>query len=309
VTGGRISLGVMVAIWATVASPALANPLSTVEETAGSVAPPPKVETVTPPLPSVDPPPAVKTPSPPAPSVSPPPAPTVPPPTADSGVVGSVQGTANSVAGTAAGPAAENAAGGASGNSPGVHPNPSPGSTATSSGGFNSGSGTDLGLSGSRTRPGVSGSATDPGASGSAANHGVSTPAVGRGGRANPHFNASIPRWLAYVWPAIALGPVRALIGTLTSLLAPGAGAPLVISAPAALLALRDALRGNGAALAPADAIAASHPNKPLSAQFNDSGPGALNMLIFITALLLLSYFVIRSRGGGPGGTRHSQDE
>jgi hypothetical protein len=281
VTRCLVWLGVMVAIWAIAAPTALANPLGAVEETAGSV-----VESTTPAEVTSPSPPAVDLP--PAPQVSPAPTPTVSPPQTSSGGAAAVDDGVGQASSSAAELPSER---GTSDVATPSAPDPASGPPRASAGG--------LGGVTPDARPGAS-PPVPPG---------TSSPSTQRDRRAFD-VRSPIPRWLAYVWPAIALGPGRAIIGTLALFVGPGAGSPLGISAPLALLGLRDALRAQGAALAPAEAVAAADTKKPLkkkplNAPFNDFGPGALKMLLFIATLLLLSYFVIRSEGGGAGGKQH----
>jgi hypothetical protein len=278
VTRCLVWLGVMVAIWAIAAPTALANPLGAVEETAGSV-----LESTTQAEVTSASPPAVDLP--PAPEVSPAPTPTASPLQTSSGGAAAVDDGVGQASNAAAElPSQRGTSDVATPSAP--EPDPASGPPRASAGG--------LGGVTPDARPGAS----------PPVHAGTSSPSTQRDRRAFD-VRSPIPRWLAYVWPAIALGPGRAIIGTLALFVGPGAGTPLGISAPLALLGLRDALRAQRAALAPAEAVAAADTKKPLNAPFNDFGPGALKMLLFIATLLLLSYFVIRSEGGDAGGEQH----
>lgn len=124
-----------------------------------------------------------------------------------------------------------------------------------------------------------------------------------------PHFNTPIPRWLARVWPAIALaGDWRSTAltaiwrptDTLVPFLAPGAWLALSTS-PAALAASEELTsEGRASRSSPAEATASgSQPKRFPLQQISDLDPGALKMLLLALAFVGLSYIAVRYQGGG----------
>ena len=253
------SLGAAVAIWAIGTSSAFASPLGAVEETAGSVIElVPQAETTTQTLPSVDVPPATRVPPRPTTTLATPPAP--------SAAAAAAEGAVNQVSNAAAKPL--DATNGDAGSPSPTQADPGLGTPRTSG----EGSGGE--------KPHVQ--------------SGASPTSAGGDRSIESNVMAPVPRWFAYVWPAIALGPGRSFFVTLALFVGPGAGRPLLISVPSALLGLRDALREGGVALAAAAVVDSADTNRPFAAIFDDSGPRRLKTLLFVAALLLVSYFVIR---------------
>jgi hypothetical protein len=95
---------------------------------------------------------------------------------------------------------------------------------------------------------------------------------------------------------------------TLDLILSPGAGTPLLISAPPELLGLDDAAHSSGPA---PDVTSASALNEPSTmpvhdvAPAGDVGPSGIEMLLILALLLALSYFMFRSEGISSSGKHH----
>jgi hypothetical protein len=121
-----------------------------------------------------------------------------------------------------------------------------------------------------------------------------------------PHFNTPIPRWLARVWPAIALAwgwrptAPTAIWRPLVPFVGPGAGLALP-TLPAALAASKELTSQEGASRSsPAEATApGSQPKRFPLQQISDLDPGALKMLLLALAFVGLSYIAVRYQGGG----------
>lgn len=281
----RALLGVVVAIWAFGTSSAVASPVGIedpVKSVVGAVPQakaPPKAPPPSPPpveVPSV---PQVT--SPPEPQVTPPTPPVSKPP-ASTGPVDPFDDHVTGEPGAAANPSVRNRASGDVGYSPGIP---------------------DLASGKSRaSRGGPGGATTDP-------RRVYSTPSAHRRRWVASNIQAPLPRWLAYVWPAVALGQGGIVITTLDLILSPEARIPLRISAPLALLRLNDAAHSSG--LAP-DATSASAVNEPSTKPVHDVtpgvdvGPGGIEMLLILALFLALSYFIFWSEGVGSSG-KHRQ--
>ena len=132
-------------------------------------------------------------------------------------------------------------------------------------------------------------------------------PAAGKGTEP-PRVNTPIPRWLARVWPAIALTwgwrptalTARArLIDTLVPFAGPAASLPLP-ALPAALAASSELASEDGASNpSPAEAASGSQPKPFPLQQISDLDPGALKMLLLALGFVALSYIAVRYQGGG----------
>jgi hypothetical protein len=270
----RVLLGVVVATWAIGTSSAVAGPVGvedTVRSVVGAV---PEAEAPPSSLPPVEVPSVPQVTSPPEPHVTPP-TPPVSKASASAGPVDPFDDPATEGPGAAADPSGRNRASGDVGYSPGI-PNPASGKSGASRGG-----------------PG--GATTDP-------HRAFSTPSAHRHRWVASNVKASLPRWLAYVWPAVALGRRGIVIPTLNLILNPEAGTPLLISAPLALLGLNDAAHSSGPA---PDVTNASAVNEPSARPIHDVGPGVdvgpggIEMLLILMLFLALSYFIFWSEGVG----------
>ena len=283
---GRVLLGgVVVAIWATGASSAVAGPggvKDTVRSVVGVV---PKAEGPPSSLPPVEVPSVPQVTSPPKPHATPPTppvskAPPVSKVPASTGPGDPFDDPVTGGPGAAADPSGGNQASGDVGYSPGI-PDPVSGKSWASRGG-----------------PG--GATTD-------SRRAFSTPSAHRHRWVASNVKAPLPRWLAYVWPAVALGGGEIVITTLDLILNPEAGTPLLISASRALLGLNDAAHLSGPA---PDATNASAVNKPSTRPVHDGaprvdlGPGGIEMLLILALFLTLSYFIFWFEGVGSPGKR-----
>lgn len=276
----RVLLGVVVAIWAIGTSSAVAGS-GGVEDTVGSlVGAVPQVKAPPSSLPPVEVPSVPQVTRPPGPQATSPTPPVSKAP-ASTGPVDPVDDLVTGGPGAAADPSDRNRASGDVGYSPGI-PDVASGKSRASRGG-----------------PG--GATTDP--------HRVfSTPSAHRHRWVASNVKAPLPRWLAYVWPAVALGRGEIVITTLDLILSPKAVTPLLISAPLALLGLSDAAHSIGPA---SDVTSASAVNEPSTMPVHDvalgvdTGPSGIEILLMLAVFLTLSYFMLRFEGmGSPGKHR-----
>jgi hypothetical protein len=135
----------------------------------------------------------------------------------------------------------------------------------------------------------------------------LSTRPAASKGTESLRVNTSIPRWLARVWPAIALTwgwrPTALTASSKsTEMLVPfvGPGASLSLPALPALAASRElASEGEASNPSPAEAASGSQPKRFPLQQISDLDPGALKMFLLALGFVALSYVAVRYQGGG----------
>lgn len=171
-------------------------------------------------------------------------------------------------------------------------PSPSsPGAGSTDGGSGSTGTVTSAGTAATpgETASGHGRSVPDLGPSGG---HGAGTATHERGAVSiRAAVAAPLRRWIAYVWPAIALGPAADALAM--SLVPRLAGLESVatrsLAALAASLSLSEA---SGASGAPAESAQAPEPNPPRAAPFHDFTPQGGGMSLFVTMITVLAALI-----------------